>query len=99
MKGEAFTIECDHFEVKDGKFILYNDGRTESSEGFLSLAQVAAIMPPVQDEKYAICFNVYLKEKPPLKVFAHAFDITQEPSVKFSRQSKDVRPSHPRMAY
>jgi hypothetical protein len=90
-EGKEFTIECDHFEVRDGQFILFNDARQESNEGFLSVAQIAAIMPERQDEKYAIRFEVYLRDKPPIPVFAHAFDLTQGPGVKFSRQEKDMR--------
>ena len=91
-KGEAFTIKCEHFEVKDSKFILFNDSYEASSEGFLSFDRVAAIMPERQDDKYAICFDVYLKDRQsPLQVFAHAFDIETGPSILFCRQDKDIR--------
>jgi hypothetical protein len=90
-KGEMFTIECESFEVKGGKFILYNDAHKESNEGFLSFDKVAAIIPERQRTDHVICFCVYLKDKPPIKVFAHAFDIEHEPSVSFSIQEKDMR--------
>ncbi len=90
-KDEPFTVEFKRFELKENGFILYDDADKESKDGFLSVANVAAIIPEQQREKDMICFHVYLRNRPePIEVFAHALDEVQEPSVSFKYQQKDI---------
>lgn len=89
-KGEMFTLECYKFEYDENSFRLYDDGNSQSKEGFLSFEHVAAILPEKQSQpRNPIHFQVYLKgRKEPLEVIADAFDLEHPPSVRF--YAKDV---------
>jgi hypothetical protein len=98
-KGEIFTVQFDRFELKEKRFVLYNDvGREVSdNEGFLSFDNVAAILPDKQTAKGRIRFLIYLKgqrgephsELPAfLEVYADAFEIG--PNISFKWQQKDM---------
>jgi len=84
-KGDMFALECYRFEYDESGFTLYDDGNSQSKEGFLSFEHVAAILPEKQSQvKNAVHFEIYLKgRKDPLEVMAHAFNLEQPPSVRF----------------
>lgn len=48
-EGAVFAVEMTRFEVQDDKIVLVDEMGKASSEGFLSLHAIAAIVP--QDAK------------------------------------------------
>jgi len=48
--SQPFTIECDHFEIKEERFVLYDEaGRNNPYQAHLSFEDVAAIVPELPD--------------------------------------------------
>jgi hypothetical protein len=90
-EGAMFTVEMTSFELQDDKFVLFDEGRKPSSEGFLSFDAVAAIIPQTQRGKNVICFDIRLKgfEKP-AQVFATAFDLSNGVTVRFLYRQHDI---------
>jgi hypothetical protein len=95
-ESEPFSLSFQRFELKGDRFILYNSRDEESAEGFLSIANIAAIIPEkqmAQNRSYPntpITFSVYLKDRAaPIDVLAHAFT-TDEQSVTFLEQRKSM---------
>lgn len=93
-KGKSFTLAFDHFELRGDEFALFNDLDKESRAGFLSSANIAAIIPDRLPQGHLglaynaqpIQFLIYLKERPPaepLHVEAFVCDVSQPPSVQF----------------
>ncbi len=71
-------MTCERIETKEDRFLLYNESDQESTDGFLSFEDIAAIIPEkywAQDPKLnAPSFEVYLRGRSdPLKIIAHAF--------------------------
>jgi hypothetical protein len=94
-KGDKLTLEFERFELKDSEFILYNDYDKESRAGFLSLDNIAAILPekPYLPHRSSIDYDdksstycVYLKDRPatePIQIQAFVCDPSKPPSVQF----------------
>lgn len=55
-RGEAFLIEIAGFEFTEREFLLFNAEDDLSQSGFLSLENVAAIIPEAQD---SYPFNIH----------------------------------------
>lgn len=93
-KGDMFTLEFHHFELRHPEFVLYNDTHKESRAGYLSLENIAAVIPAsfpeVRSQLYheaePITFCVYLKGRKPedaIRITAFVCDASQPPSVQF----------------
>jgi hypothetical protein len=93
-KGQRFQLTFDRFECKDGEFILYDDNHYPSEEAYLSFDAVSAIVPTNQRHSDKIePFRVYLTNDEHVDVYAHSFDRSQSPSIKFYLRVADNRPS------
>ena len=95
-KGKEFALAFDRFELREEQFVLYNDRDKESRAGFLSFANIAAILPDGKFKGHGRVglaydtepteFLIYLKDRPPtepLHVVAFVCDTSQPPSVQF----------------
>lgn len=93
-KGDKFALEFHHFELRASEFVLYNDLHKESRAGYVSLENIAAVIPAnlpeirsrLHYDAEPITFCVYLKgRKPedPIQITAFVCDASQPPSVKF----------------
>jgi hypothetical protein len=82
-EGKEFPIEAFKFEPTADGFILYDYGERPTTDGFLSINNIAAIIPEgvSEERERMICFLVHLKDRPAFKVYAHSFDT--EPAVSF----------------
>ena len=95
-KGEKLTLAFDRFELREDQFVLYNDHDKESHAGFLSFANIAAILPDrlpdagrigITEDTEPTEFLIYLKGRSLTDlIHIHAFncDVSQPPSVKLS---------------
>lgn len=93
-EGERFALAFERFEVRGDHFVIYNDRSKESHAGFLSLANIAAILPDrlpdgerigLTYETKPIEFLIYLKGRPPtdpIRIQAFSCDVSEPPSVK-----------------
>lgn len=70
------------------RFVLSDYADRPAKDGFLSLNNVAAIIPDGLPEKDMLCFLIHLKNRPPFPVFAHSFDTG--PTVTFKYHQKDA---------
>lgn len=86
-EGKEFSLQAFKFEPTTDGFVLYDYGEKPTADGFLSLHNVAAIIPDGLPEKDMRCFLVHLKDRPPFKVFAHSFEI--QPTVSFKYHHKE----------
>jgi hypothetical protein len=93
-KADPFTLSCERIQNDGNRFVLYNYRDEESTEGFLSFPDIAAIIPeqrtawPYPDTP--IRFLVYLKDRPtPIEVSAHAFKMEKSGLV-FMIQRRDI---------
>jgi hypothetical protein len=90
-EGKEFAIEAFKFEPTADGFVLYDYADRPTTDSFLSLHNIAAIIPEgVSEERERdrmICFLVHLKDRPPFKVYAHSFD--SEPTVSFRYHHQD----------
>jgi len=90
-EGKEFKIEAHKYEATPDGFVLYDYAERPTTDGFLSLHNVAAIIPEgVSEERERermICFLIHLKDRPAFKVFAHSFD--SEPAVSFKYHHKE----------
>lgn len=84
-EGEPFPLKIPRLVINENKLNVYNDRNAESNYGFLSMDNIAAILPDnLGEAESAIIFNLYLKDKKePLKVSAHTFKANEPPSVRF----------------
>jgi hypothetical protein len=90
-EGDMLTLELQRFEVKEDGFILYTVADQVSKDRFLSLDNVAAILPEDQSQykpEYPsgepITFHIYLKKQSQrLEIIAHSFKIDQPSSIRF----------------
>lgn len=94
--AELIEIECERFEIRDGRFIIFNSVLVESPDGFLSYSDVAAMIPQKQmqaDKPYPhtpICFQVYLRERlEPIEIIAHAFKF-EDSQLVFKGRDRDM---------
>jgi|ERR1041385_1808283 hypothetical protein len=85
-KGESLTLEFRRFEIEGNSFTLYDSlDNPVKEEAFLSLDNVAAVIPEKQMESDSR-FKVYLKSGEMFEIVAELFKADQPPSVKFYRQ-------------
>jgi hypothetical protein len=84
-EGEPFRVNLPRFEFSEDGFKVYGDQNAATDFAFLSLENVAAIIPENQAQaSAAVLFHVYLKRrKKPLEVSAHTFKTDKPPSVRF----------------
>jgi hypothetical protein len=84
-EGEPFKVNLPRFEFNEDGFKVYGTQNAATDFAFLSLENVAAMIPENQGQaEGAVLFHVYLKRrKKPLDVFAHNFKTDQPPSVRF----------------
>jgi len=82
--GKEFSILFDRFQLKENEFIFFNPGSQPAKNAFLSVSDVAAIVPEHQafSDMY-VPFQVYLrKRKEPIEIYALSFEIGQS-EIKF----------------
>jgi hypothetical protein len=91
-KGEPFKTEMHHFEFSKTEFVLYDDYREPSKDGFLAFRNVAAIVresllghtEPPGAYQARVYFDVYLKEREkPITICADSLDFSDPPSLMF----------------
>lgn len=100
--GPSFTVEIFGVEYTDDGLVLIDANNKPSQYGFLSLTNIAAIVPdeaidgPTQPH-----LEVFLQgrdpedENHPISIAAHVFDLDDPPSVRFYRLI-DADPPKPR---
>ncbi len=81
--GEKFILTFHRFELAahGESFTLFNDDDQQTGDAFLSLDNMAAIVPEEQPQNTK-CFSVHLRNKEPFPVYAEEFK-ENEPTVDF----------------
>jgi hypothetical protein len=84
-EGKLFELDVPRFEFNEDGFKVYGTHNAATDFAFLSLENVAAIIPENQGQATGpILFHVHLKHREkPLDVFAHTFKTDEPPSVRF----------------
>jgi hypothetical protein len=93
--GEKFTLLFESFEAQANGFFLRDDTRLVYPLVYLSMDNVAAILPAeprrynAKKELEPYTFHVYLKRRiDPLVIPAYSFDASAPPSVIFNWERK-----------
>lgn len=84
-EGDPFEVQLPRLEFDEDGFTVYGTQNAASGYAFLSMENVAAIIPERQGQAdNPMRFHVYLKRRDePLEVFAHSFKTDEPPSVRF----------------
>jgi len=91
-KGDPFILHCERFQFTGQGFVLHgSEGEAETNQAFLSVKNVAAIIPEQQHrapESVSLKnFRIYLRNRKaddePILISASAFDAENEPNVIF----------------
>ncbi|SRR6266496_284502 len=101
-RGRSFTVEVAGVEYTDTAFVLINANSDPSEMGFISMNNVAAIVPEAPID-YGLLQNHYFKvylqgrdseeeEDHPISIGAHLFDLEDPPSVRFYRVCETPAP-------
>lgn len=89
--GEILKLELLRFEYDEERFTFYDSKDSVTSDAFLSLEDVAALIPEDQSE-YKFWYVVHLKTGHSIEVSADCFEIADPPSVRFL-QGKPPQPN------
>lgn len=84
-EGKPYKLRFPRLVIHPDKLEVYNEYNAESKYGFLSMQNIAAIIPDKPGAAAEpIHFHIYLKRREkPLSVFAHTFKADEPPSVRF----------------
>jgi len=90
-EGESFELQIPRFEFDEDGFKVYGTQNAVTDYAFLSIDNVAAIIPENPAKAVApIPFHIYLKRRrEPLEVSAHGFTTDKPPSVRFYWKFQD----------